>query len=82
VTDWEEDDLDEDSWEDVPDDDDESVTLPCPSCGAEVYEDADICPVCGEFIIRSSRVWEDRPVWYVVLGLIGIAAVVLALLVI
>ncbi|QDU39295.1 hypothetical protein Mal4_36340 [Maioricimonas rarisocia] len=76
MTDW-----DEDDWDDIPDDDDdESITLPCPACGADVYEDADVCPVCGEFIIRSSRVWDGQPAWWIGLGLLGIAAVVLVLL--
>lgn len=40
-------------WSDEydPDDDGVSETVPCPACGAAVYEDADQCPACGEWII-------------------------------
>lgn len=34
---------------------DESFLLPCPECGAEVYEDADRCPKCGNYIIPGRR---------------------------
>jgi rRNA maturation protein Nop10 len=30
---------------------DETPTLNCPSCGEEVYHEADRCPECGEWII-------------------------------
>lgn len=37
-----------DCW--VDEDDEELVEAEdsCPSCGAEVYPDADFCPFCGE----------------------------------
>lgn len=60
-------------------DDDSTDVITCPNCQSEVYEDAEQCPVCGEFLIRSHRVWEDKPAWWIVLGLAGIIAVVLAL---
>ena len=53
----------------------------CPECGAEVYEDAERCPSCGSYIILSSSgsVWQGRPAWWIILGLLGIIAVILAL---
>ncbi|WP_158633562.1 hypothetical protein [Tautonia sociabilis] len=76
--DWdddEEDDLLEPNEEE--DDDEESGVLPCPSCGAEVFEDAERCPHCGDFIVgRRLRAWEGRPWWWIVLGLLGIGAVI------
>jgi hypothetical protein len=64
--------------DDLPDD--ESVELlPCPECGADVYEDAEQCPVCGAFIIDDTNLWTGRSTWWIVLGLLGIIAVVLAL---
>ena len=48
-----------------PHDDDASVdTVPCPGCGRPVYEHADLCPHCGQFILsdRKSR----RPLWILV----------------
>ncbi len=70
---WEGDSFEEPEWD--ADDDDVSLTRPCPQCGAEVYEDAEQCPQCGEYITFSSNVWDGKPVWWVVLGLLGIIAV-------
>lgn len=76
---------DEFDWDEETDDtweEDEELTVPCPACGTEIYEDAPQCPVCGEYVTRSSgRVWEGKPVWYILLGLLGILAVTLVLLV-
>jgi hypothetical protein len=33
--------------------DDDTPTVPCPSCRAPVYEFADRCPSCGEWIVPS-----------------------------
>lgn len=75
------DDWDEEYADDAYDDDDESYTVECPECGADVYEDAEQCPSCGQYIIHSSLnyVWKDRPTWWIVLGFLGILAVILAL---
>lgn len=73
------DEWDDDHWEDVPDEEPESDVLPCPACGAAVYEDAVRCPVCGEYITHSTNVWAGQPAWWVLLGLAGIVAVVWAL---
>ena len=76
---------DDDEWDDyeydVDDDDDLSYTVDCPECGADVYEDAEQCPSCGQYIIHSSSgyVWKNRPVWWVVIGLLGIIAVIVGL---
>ena len=66
---------DEDDW----DDDESTSVIPCSNCGAEVYEEADCCPSCGEFLIDGSRPLDQKPAWFVVLGLLGIVAVVLLL---
>jgi len=29
---------------------------PCPNCGAEVYDQADICPACGEVLHTTKPV--------------------------
>lgn len=38
------------------DGDDDAETVPCPHCGADVYEDAEQCPRCGKYLSA-----EDRP---------------------
>ena len=31
----------------------EDDTAPCPYCGAEIYEDADVCSHCGSFVLMQ-----------------------------
>ncbi len=59
--------------------DEATETVACPNCRADVYEDAEQCPVCGEYITHSTSVWADRPWWWIALGLAGIIAVIFAL---
>jgi len=72
--DWDEGD---DAW---TDDDAESAVTECPKCGCDVYEDAVRCPLCGEYITHSTSPWTTRPVWWRLLGLAGIVAVIGGLL--
>jgi endogenous inhibitor of DNA gyrase (YacG/DUF329 family) len=56
-----------------PEDDDE--TVPCPYCGAEVYEDAERCPHCESYISR-----EDAPArkpWWIAWGVFVCLLIVL-----
>ena len=57
-------------------DEDDTDTVVCPACGADVYEDADQCPKCGEFLISDTRIWCGKPTWWIVLGLLGMIAVI------
>ncbi|MEX0937150.1 MAG: zinc ribbon domain-containing protein [Pirellulales bacterium] len=69
---------DEDGWSA----DDHSMaadTLPCPECGEEIYEEAERCPYCGTYVIFHSSVWAGRSTAWIVLGLVGVVAVVVAL---
>lgn len=59
-------------------DDDSPETAPCPHCGAEIHEDAEQCPRCGEYVTGGSRLWSNRSWWWVLLGTLGIAAVVMS----
>jgi endogenous inhibitor of DNA gyrase (YacG/DUF329 family) len=61
-------------------DDDSSLTVPCPECGAEIYEDAVQCPVCGTYVTHDARdAWSGRPAWWIAAGLLGVLATILAL---
>jgi hypothetical protein len=74
---------DADSWqdEDWGFDDDESVdTFPCGNCGADVYEESEQCPHCGEWLTRNTSPLVGQPLWWQLIGLLGIIAVILALL--
>ncbi|MEX0702144.1 MAG: zinc ribbon domain-containing protein [Planctomycetales bacterium] len=72
--DWDDSD---DDWGD--DDDAPSETVRCPSCGADVYEDAEQCPACGEYITRTHSAWQGKPLWWIVLGAIGVIATIAVL---
>ena len=67
-----------DDWQaDEPyEDDDEPEELPCPKCDALIAEDSVRCPICGEYVTWDTRVWTGKPWWWIVLGIIGILAVI------
>ena len=75
MTDW--DNEYEEDWSD--DDDGDTLVIPCSACGADVYEDAEWCPICGEYIVHRTDAWQQKPTWWVVLGLAGIIATVIVL---
>ena len=68
----------DDDYDDV-DDDWESEVVTCPECGDDVYEDAQQCPLCGAYIVHHHSPWSDRPLWWIVLGALGIVATIIAL---
>jgi hypothetical protein len=57
--------------------DDEVETVPCPACGQEVYEDADQCPKCGEWIIPLAG---RRSAWPKLVAVVLIAALLFGVL--
>lgn len=62
-------------------DESESDTVACTACGAEIFEDAVRCPDCGHYLSAPRHTaWEGRPVWFVVLAVLGIAAVIYVLI--
>ena len=73
------DELDDEEYPDEHPDDDRTETVSCPECGAEVYEDAVRCPACGNYITHPTSVWHGRPGWWIVLGLLGVVALILVL---
>jgi hypothetical protein len=71
---------DDDDPDDQPDDDDSSVVT-CPNCGVDVYEDAEQCPSCGEWIEHSTHPFAGRSLWWIGLGVLGIVATIATLVV-
>ncbi|MCA9269853.1 MAG: hypothetical protein KDA41_15335, partial [Planctomycetales bacterium] len=59
---------------------DEDATVACPHCGADVYEDAPCCSTCGQYMTPDASPWSERPWWWTALGLAGVAAAILGLL--
>ena len=64
-----------DDYDDDPDDPEEDL-LPCPCCGADIFEDSVQCPICGEYVTFGANAWYGRSWVWVVLGLLGIAATI------
>ena len=57
-------------------DEDQSETVPCPACGAEIYDDADRCPSCGQYVtIRQEGASSGRWKWIVVLAVLAALAI-------
>ncbi len=80
---WSDDDLEDDEFLDEDEaeelDDDQTALAECPRCGVDIYEDAEQCPLCGEWITHSTSVWGGRPWWWVALGACGIATLIAGL---
>lgn len=53
-------------------DDDETATLSCPACDAEVYEDADVCPSCGASMTPVAR--RSGGAWAIAIVVLLVAA--------
>jgi hypothetical protein len=71
------DDLDgsEDPGEYDEDGGDDDPTAPCPYCRRPVFDDAEWCPGCGQYLSREDTPWR-RP-WWLVLGVMLCLVVVL-----
>jgi len=52
-------------------------TLPCPLCGREIFDDAEQCPQCGQYIGGSDQPGTGRPLWVVVTVLVVLGAILL-----
>ncbi len=73
--DWKDEEFDLD-YDEIDEHDFERDLVPCPACGAKVFDDAPECPACGQYITHSTSPWADRPWWWIVLGAAGIVAVI------
>lgn len=73
------DELRDNEYPDEPVEDENNDTFPCPNCGAEVYEDSEQCPTCGEYVTDHGSPLAGWPVWWLLLGLAGLGAAILAL---
>jgi len=83
------DDHDDDSWDDEGDDLDDAAdddadgddsTMPCPHCGADIYEDAVRCPVCERYLTQEEIRTTSKPRWVIVTAAVVLGAMVFAYL--
>lgn len=67
---------------DMMDDEDseETDTVLCSACHAEVYEDSVQCPVCGEYLVSDTHPLSHWPVGYAIFGILGVIATIWVLL--
>ena len=70
---FDEDDRDAPLEQDIDADDDVNEVLPCPSCGQEVFEDAERCPYCGDWIVPGSGRGQLHWVWMIA-GILALIA--------
>ena len=62
------------------DDDSADVrVIPCHYCDQPVYDDADVCPHCGSFLLHQDNP-DRRPWWWLVIVVACLVAVLLWLL--
>lgn len=55
---------DEAPWSEADDDNDDTVTVPCPECGREIPDFADRCPYCGNWVLQGGA--PPRRAWWIV----------------
>ncbi|MBA2113262.1 hypothetical protein [Bremerella alba] len=75
---YDSDEYDEDWIDDEPEDDQDD-TMICPECGAEIFDDVDVCPVCLHAIIHNTSPWAGKSFAWIIFGLLGIIATIVAL---
>ena len=64
---------DEDSDWEVDQVNDGDDTIPCPHCRKEIYDGAEQCPYCGQYISAEDSPLEARPLWIVIAAVLCLA---------
>ncbi len=64
--DFDDDDFDNEAWDGDDPDDDDDPTIPCPRCSEPIFDDAERCTSCGEYLSREES--GPRKPWWLVLG--------------
>ena len=65
--------FDEDEEEDWSPDEDEDETIPCPNCKKDIYDGAEQCPYCRQYISEEDVPREAKPIWIVIGTLVCLA---------
>ncbi len=64
----------DDSDIDNDDGEDFAITEPCPSCGHPIYEDAEICPKCGQYQSLEDST-SKKPLWIILTAGLCVAVI-------
>lgn len=72
-------DIDESPDDEYDDEEGEPDLMDCPACGAEIHDLSEQCPLCGEYILRSTDWRDGKPWWFLALGGLGILATICTL---
>ena len=65
---------DADDWDTSADDD---PTASCPLCGEAIYDDAERCPACGNYLSLEEAPAGQRPLWIMIGVVVCLAIAVL-----
>jgi hypothetical protein len=69
----------DDEGDDLPDDS-AAATITCPYCGEDIYEDAQRCPHCDQYISAETSGASPKP-WWVIAGVVVLLYVLIRSLV-
>ena len=75
-----EDELDDRELPDPSDmDQDENFELlsRCPNCKKMIFEDSEVCPICGHYLNREEDSPQRFPIWVIVVVVVVLATMVL-----
>ncbi|GIW80019.1 MAG: hypothetical protein KatS3mg105_1826 [Gemmatales bacterium] len=64
----------DDEFPDEDADDQSAELVPCPSCRASIFCEAERCPHCGHYLSAEDDVQAARPLWFVVASLLALFA--------
>jgi hypothetical protein len=75
-------DAEEDDLVDYGDDDDDLPTVACPYCRAEIWEEAEQCPECGEYLSQEDEQADFQlpPAWIAVTVAVLLVLIALSLM--
>jgi len=60
----------DDWYDEEPDDASDDDLLPCPECGAEIFDDAEQCPHCGWYVTPFRTRVDSRRQWVAIVLLV------------
>lgn len=71
---------DDDELWDSDEDDVDDDTMPCPYCGAAIYDDAVRCPKCERYLSDEERPTTNQPRWVIITAALLLAGLLWAYL--